>query len=69
MDWTSFLAVITTVVVVITTVVAVHAMIETKRILKRMKEEERCNVTNNGQVNVTNSGNNSGVINGTTEIR
>ena len=69
MDWTSFLTVIATVVVVITTVVAIRAMIEAKQILKQMKEEERCTVTNNGQVNVTNSGNNSGVINGTTEIR
>ena len=68
MDWTSFLIAVETMVVVISTIVAISAMNETKQILKQVKEEERYNVTNNGQVNVTNSGNNSGVINGTTEI-
>lgn len=69
MDWILILKVIATVAVVVSTVVAINAMNETKKILKQAKEEERYNVTNNGQVNVTNSGNNSGVINGTTEIR
>lgn len=69
MDWTSFLIAVETMVVFISTIVAISAMNETKQILKQVKEEERYNVANNGQVNVTNSGNNSGVINGITEIR
>ena len=69
MDWTSFLITAEAMVVVISTIVAINAMNETKQILKQMREENYCNVTNNGQVNVVNSGNNSGVINGTTEIR
>jgi len=69
MDWTSFLITAEAMVVVISTIVAINAMNETKQILKQMREENYCNVTNNGQVNVTNSGNNSGVIDGTTEIR
>ena len=62
MDWTSILTAIEAMVVAISTVVAVSAMNETRKILKQIKEEKRCNVTNNGQVNVTNSGNNSGII-------
>ena len=65
MDWTSFLTAIEAMVVVISTIVTISAMNETKQILKQVKEEERYN---DGQVNVTNSGNNSGVINGITEI-
>ena len=69
MDWTSFLIAVETMMVFISTIVAISAMNETKQILKQVKEEERYNVANNEQVNVINSGNNSGVINGTTEIR
>lgn len=68
MDWASILTAIEAMVVAISTVAAVSAMNETRNILKQIKEEKRCNITNNGQVNVTNSGNNSGLISGTTEI-
>lgn len=35
-----------------------------KKILKQIKEEKSRNVTSNGDVEVTNNGNNSGVISG-----
>ena len=69
MDWTSILTKIEAMVVVISTVVAVSAMNETRKILKQVKEEEYRDIINNGRVNITNSGNNSGVISGTTEIQ
>ena len=37
---------------------------EAKKILKQIKEEKSRNVTSNGDVEVTNNGNNSGVISG-----
>ena len=64
MDWTLILTAIGTVATVISTVVAVSAKNEAKKILKQIKEEKSRNVTNHGQVNVTNSRNNSGVISG-----
>ena len=69
MDWTSILTTIEAIVVAISTVVAVSAMNETKKILKQMKEEKCRDIFHNGQVNIANSGNNSGVISGTTEIQ
>ncbi len=69
MDWTSILTAIEAMAVAISTIVAVSAMNETKKILKQIKEEKRCDIINNGQVNITKSGHNSGVISGATEIQ
>lgn len=49
---------------VVSTIVAVCAKNEAKKILKQIKEEKSRNVTSNGDVEVTNNGNNSGVISG-----
>ena len=54
MDWT----------LILTAIGAVRAKNEAKKILKQIKEEKSRNVTSNGDVEVTNNGNNSGVISG-----
>ena len=64
MDWTLILTAIGTAATVVSTIVAVCAKNETKKILKQIKEEKSRNVTSNGDVEVTNNGNNSGVISG-----
>lgn len=63
-DWTLILTAIGTVATVISTIVAVSAKNEAKKILKQVKEENSHNVTNGGEVEVTNKGNNSGVMSG-----
>ena len=62
MDWTLILTAIGTAATVVSTIVAVRAKNEAKKILKQIKEEKSRNVTSNGDVEVTNNGNNSGVI-------
>ena len=62
MDWTLILTAIGTAATVVSTIVAVCAKNEAKKILKQIKEEKSRNVTSNGDVEVTNNGNNSGVI-------
>lgn len=64
MDWTLILTTIGTAATVVSTIVAVCAKNEAKKILKQIKEEKSRNVTSNGDVEVTNNGNNSGVISG-----
>ena len=64
MDWTLILSAIGTAATVVSTIVAVCAKNEAKKILKQIKEEKSRNVTSNGDVEVTNNGNNSGVISG-----
>ena len=64
MDWTLILTAIGTAATVVSTIVAVCAKNEAKKILKQRKEEKSRNVTSNGDVEVTNNGNNSGVISG-----
>ena len=64
MDWTLILTAIGTAATVVSTIVAVRAKNEPKKILKQIKEEKSRNVTSNGDVEVTNNGNNSGVISG-----
>lgn len=58
------LTAIGTAATVVSTIVAVCAKNEAKKILKQIKEEKSRNVTSNGDVEVTNNGNNSGVISG-----
>ena len=64
MDWTLILTAIGTAATVVSSIVAVCAKNEAKKILKQIKEEKSRNVTSNGDVEVTNNGNNSGVISG-----
>lgn len=64
MDWTLILTAIGAAATVVSTIVAVCAKNEAKKILKQIKEEKSRNVTSNGDVEVTNNGNNSGVISG-----
>ena len=64
MDWTLILTAIGNAATVVSTIVAVCATNEAKKILKQIKEEKSRNVTSNGDVEVTNNGNNSGVISG-----
>lgn len=64
MDWTLILTAIGTVATVVSTIVAVSAKNEAKKILNQIKEEKNRNVRNWGDVSVTNSGNNSGVMSG-----
>ena len=64
MDWTLMLTAIGTAATVVSTIVAVCAKNEAQKILKQIKEEKSRNVTSNGDVEVTNNGNNSGVISG-----
>lgn len=64
MDWTLILTAIGTAATVVSTIVAVCAKNEAKKILKQIKEEKSRNVTSNGDVDVTNNGNNFGVISG-----
>lgn len=64
MDWTLILTAIGTVATVISTIVAVDAKNEAKKILNQVKEEKSRNVTNSGEVEIANKGNNSGVISG-----
>ena len=64
MDWTLILTAIGTAATVVSTIVAVCAKNEAKKILKQIKDEKSRNVTSNGDVEVTNNGNNSGVISG-----
>lgn len=64
MDWTLILTAIGTAATVVSTIVAVCAKNEAKKILKQIKEEKSRNVTSNGDVEVTNNENNSGVISG-----
>lgn len=64
MDWTLILTAIGTAATVVSTIVAVCPKNEAKKILKQIKEEKSRNVTSNGDVEVTNNGNNSGVISG-----
>ena len=64
MDWTLILTAIGTAATVVSTIVAVCAKNEAKKILKHIKEEKSRNVKSNGDVEVTNNGNNSGVISG-----
>lgn len=65
MNWTLILTGIGTVATIISTIVAIRAKHEAKRILQQIKEETNSrNITNKEPVQVTNSGNNSGVISG-----
>ena len=64
MDWTLILTAIGTAATVVSAIVAVCAKNEAKKILKQIKEEKSRSVTSNGDVEVTNNGNNSGVISG-----
>ena len=64
MDWTLILTAIGTVATVISTIIAVAAKNEAKKILNHVKEEKSRNVTNSGEIKVTNKGKNSGVMSG-----
>ncbi|MBR6643694.1 MAG: hypothetical protein IKL28_08555 [Lachnospiraceae bacterium] len=64
MDWTLILTAIGTVATVISTIIAVAAKNEAKKILNQVKEEKSRNVTNSGEIKVTNKGKNSGVMSG-----
>ena len=68
MDWKLILTAIGTAATVVSTIVAVCAKNEAKKILKQIKEEKSRNVTSNGDVEVTNNGNNSGVISGINSV-
>lgn len=63
MDWTLIFTAIGAVATVISTIIAVRAKNESKKILEQIKEERSRNIENRGKVNVSNSGNNSGIIN------
>ena len=63
MDWTLIFTAIGAVATVISTIRAVRAKNESKKILEQIKEEHSRNIENRGKVNVSNSGNNSGIIN------
>lgn len=63
MDWILILNIVGTVATVISTIIAVRAKNEARKILMQIKEESR-NIENTGQVIVTNSGSNSGIISG-----
>ena len=63
-DWTLILTAIGTVATVISTIIAVAAKNEAKKILNQVKEEKSRNVTNSGEIKVTNKGKNSGVMSG-----
>ena len=58
------LTVIGTTATVISAVIAVKAKNEAKDILKQIKEEKSRKIRNSGEVRVTNSGSNSGVLSG-----
>lgn len=64
MDWTLILTAIGTVATVISTIIAVRAKNEVKKILNQIKEERSRNIKSSGEVHVTNSGNNSGIMSG-----
>ena len=64
MDWTLILTAIGTVATVISTIIAVKAKNEAKKILNQIKEERSRNIRSNGEVHVTNSGKNSGIMSG-----
>ncbi len=56
------LTAIGTTATVVSAVITIKAKNETKDILKQIKEEKSRNIRNSGDVRVTNSGNNSGVL-------
>lgn len=58
------LTAIGTTATVVSAVITVKAKNEAKDILKQIKEEKSRNIRNSGDVRVTNSGNNSGVLSG-----
>ena len=62
MDWTLIFTAIGAVATVISTIIAVKAKNESKRILEQIKEEHSRNIKNKGEVRVSNSGNNSGLL-------
>ncbi len=64
MNWELLLNVTATVATVISTVIAVRSKNEAKKILKQIREEKSHNIKNSGEVHVSNSGNNSGIISG-----
>ena len=64
MDWALILTAIGTVATVISMIATIKAKNEAKKILKQIKEEKSCNITNSGSINATNNGNNSGIISG-----
>ena len=65
MDWTLILTAIGTAATVVSTNSCCSCeKMKRKKILKQIKEEKSRNVTSNGDVEVTNNGNNSGVISG-----
>ena len=66
MDWTLIFTAIGTVATVISTIIAVRAKNESKRILEQIKEEHSRNIENKGNMRVSNSGNNSGILIGNT---
>lgn len=64
MDWTLIFTAIGAISTVISTIIAVRAKNESKKILEQIKEEHSRNIENSGNVRISNSGNNSGILNG-----
>lgn len=64
MDWTLIFTALGAVATVISTVVAVRAKNESKKILEQIREEYSRNIENKGNVQVSNSGDNSGILAG-----
>ncbi len=62
MDWTLVFTAIGALATVISTIIAVRAKNESGKILEQIKEEYSRNIENKGKVNVSNSGNNSGIL-------
>ncbi len=62
MDWTLIFTAIGAVATVVSTIIAVKAKNESKKILEQIKEEHSRNIKNKGKVNVSNSGDNSGIL-------
>ena len=64
MDWTLILTGIGAVATVISTIVAISAKNEAKSILNEIIKEKNRNIKNEGDTDITNNGNNYGIISG-----
>lgn len=64
MDWTLFFTAAGAVATIISTIVAVRAKNEAKDILHQIKEERSRNVSSSGEMKITNTGTNSGIVSG-----
>lgn len=62
MDWTLIFTATGAVATVISTIIAVKAKNESKKILEQIKEDHSRNIESKEKVNISNRGNNSGIL-------